>query len=52
MVRAREDGPRFETHDLMCMVCGALPGTTCIDEDFADLQQVHPSRQLTIAERN
>jgi hypothetical protein len=41
-----------ETHHLMCVVCGALPGTTCLDEDLRELEQVHPSRRLTIAERN
>jgi hypothetical protein len=25
---------------------------TCLDEDFTELLQVHPSRRLTIAERN
>ena len=41
-----------ETHQLMCVVCGALPGTTCLDEDLRELAEVHPSRRLTIAERN
>ncbi len=36
----------------MCMVCGALPGTTCIDSDFRELPQVHPSRRIPISERN
>ena len=36
----------------MCMVCGALPGTTCLDKDLRELPEVHPSRRLTIAERN
>jgi hypothetical protein len=43
---------RFETHHLTCMVCGALPGTTCIDGDYQELEQVHPSRCMTISERN
>jgi hypothetical protein len=47
-----EDSVAFETHHLMCMVCGALPGTTCLDEDLRELELVHPSRRLTIAERN
>jgi hypothetical protein len=49
-VRASQD--RFETHHLTCMVCGALPGTTCIDGDCQELEQVHPSRRMTISERN
>lgn len=49
-MRARQD--ESETHHLMCMVCGALPGTTCIDSDFQELPQVHPSRRMTISERN
>jgi hypothetical protein len=50
-MRTREDSFTFETHHLMCMVCGALPGTTCIDGD-QELAQVHPSRRMSIAERN
>jgi hypothetical protein len=42
----------FETHHLACMVCGALPGTTCLDSDYQELPQVHPSRRMSIAERN
>jgi hypothetical protein len=34
------------------MVCGALPGTTCLDEDYQELAQVHPSRRMSIGERN
>jgi hypothetical protein len=34
------------------MVCGALPGTTCLDSDYQELPQVHPSRRMSIAERN
>jgi hypothetical protein len=41
-----------ETHHLTCPVCGALPGTTCVDGDFHDRPQVHPSRRMTISERN
>ena len=43
---------RFETYHLTCMVCGALPGTTCIDDDYQELGQVHPSRRMSISERN
>ncbi len=46
----RED--KFETSHLTCMVCGALPGTTCIDDSFQELPEVHPSRRMSIAERN
>jgi hypothetical protein len=49
-MRARHD--ESETHHLMCMVCGALPGTTCIDSDFRELPQVYPSRRMPISERN
>ena len=42
---------RHETYHLTCMVCGALPGTTCLDGD-QELVQVHPSRRMSIAERN
>jgi hypothetical protein len=42
----------FEIHHLTCMVCGALPGTTCIDDDYQELAEVHPSRRLSIQERN
>jgi len=49
-MRFRADG--FEIHDLTCMVCGALPGTTCIDDDFQELAEVHPSRRMSIQERN
>ncbi len=41
-----------ETYHLTCMVCGALPGTTCIDSDYKELAQVHPSRRMSIQERN
>jgi hypothetical protein len=43
---------RFEIHHLTCMVCGALPGTTCLDTDYQELPQVHPSRRMSIAGRN
>jgi hypothetical protein len=43
---------KFETHHLTCMVCGALPGTTCIDEEYQELAQLHPSRRISIGERN
>ena len=49
-MHARQD--ESETHHLMCMVCGAPPGTTCIDRDFQELPQVHPSRRMPISERN
>ena len=43
---------KSETHHLVCMVCGAFPGTACIDRDFHELPQVHPSRRMSISERN
>ena len=49
-MRVRGDG--FETYHLTCMVCGALPGTTCLDEDYQELAWVHPSRRVSIEERN
>jgi hypothetical protein len=49
-MRFREDG--LETYHLSCMVCGALPGTTCIDDNYQELSEVHPSRRLSIQERN
>jgi hypothetical protein len=49
-MRFRPDG--FEIHHLICMVCGALPGTTCIDDDYQELAEVHPSRRVSIQERN
>lgn len=48
----RFDQDKFETHHLTCMVCGALPGTTCIDDDYQELPQVHPSRRMSLGERN
>jgi hypothetical protein len=30
----------------------AFPGTACIDRDFHELPQVHPSRRMSISERN
>jgi hypothetical protein len=48
----RFDQGKFETHHLTCMVCGALPGTTCLDEDYQELARVHPSRRMSIGERN
>ena len=44
-------GGRRETHHLTCPVCGALPGTTCVDEG-EELDKVHPSRHISVAERN
>jgi hypothetical protein len=49
-MRFRADG--LEIHHLTCMVCGALPGTTCIDDDYQELAQVHGSRRVSIEERN
>lgn len=48
----RFDQGKFETYHLTCMVCGVLPGTTCLDEDYRELPQVHPSRRMSIGERN
>jgi hypothetical protein len=42
---------KFETHHLTCMVCGALPGVTCVDGD-QERPEVHPSRRMSIPERN
>src|ERR1039457_462296 len=42
----------FETHHLTCPVRGSLPGTTCVDSDFHELPEVHPSRRMTISGRN
>jgi hypothetical protein len=50
-VRIRQ-GERFETYHLTCPVCSALPGTSCIDEDYRELAEIHPSRRVSIAERN
>jgi hypothetical protein len=44
-------GPEPETYHLTCPVCGALPGTSCI-EDYQELERVHPSRRMSVAERN
>lgn len=35
-MRTGWDSVACETHHLMCMVCGALPGTTCLDEDMRE----------------
>ena len=48
----RDQRNESETYHLMCMVCGALPGMTCVDSDFHELPQVHPSRRISISERN
>src|SRR5882724_3311526 len=45
-------GRHFETYHLTCPVCWALPGTSCIDEEYHELVTVHPSRRLSVAERN
>jgi len=50
-MRSRQ-GEEFETYHLTCPVCSALPGTSCIDEDYHELVRVHPSRRVSIAERN
>jgi hypothetical protein len=47
----RDRSDKFETYHLTCVVCGALPGTTCIDGD-QERAEVHPSRLISIAERN
>jgi hypothetical protein len=44
-------GDEPETYHLTCPVCGALPGTSCI-EDFQELERVHPSRKMSVDERN
>ena len=44
-------GDEPETYYLTCPVCGALPGTSCI-EDYQELARVHPSRRMSVAERN
>jgi hypothetical protein len=44
-------GGESETYHLTCPVCGALPGTSCI-EDYQELERVHPSRRMSVAERN
>ena len=50
-MRDRQGG-HFETHHLTCPVRWALPGTSCIDEEYHELVIVHPSRRLSVAERN
>jgi hypothetical protein len=49
-MHARQDS--YETHHLTCPVCGALPGTACVGPGFAELAEVHPSRRMTVSERN
>jgi len=44
-------GEKPETYHLVCPVCSALPGTSCIEDD-QELATIHPSRRLSIAERN
>ncbi|WP_439333578.1 zinc finger domain-containing protein [Trebonia kvetii] len=39
------------TYHLLCPVCGALPGTSCL-EGGDELTEIHPSRRMSIAERN
>jgi hypothetical protein len=48
----RVDQDKCETYHLICPVGGALRGTTCIDTDYQELAQVHPSRRMSIDERN
>jgi hypothetical protein len=48
----RRQVEEFETYHLTCPVCGALPGTTCLDEEYQELATVHPSRRMSVAERN
>ena len=49
-MRNRQNG-KCETYHLTCPVCGALPGTSCL-EDYRELERVHPSRRMSVAERN
>ncbi len=51
-MRTGWDSDACEIHQLMRMVCGALSDKTCLDEDLRELPEVHPSRRLTIADRN
>ena len=44
-------GGGSETYHLTCPVCGALPGTSCL-EDYQELERIHPSRRMSVAERN
>ena len=44
-------GGESETYHLTCPVCGALPGTSCL-EDYQELERIHPSRRMSVAERN
>jgi hypothetical protein len=48
----RDQRDQFETHHLTCLVCGALPGTACVDRRFQELPEVHESRRMPISERN
>ena len=48
----RFDRGKFDTYHLTCMFAGRYPGTTCLDEDYQELAQVHPSRPMSIGERN
>lgn len=50
-MRSRQ-GVEFETYHLTCPVCAALPGTSCIDEEYQEMPRIHPSRRMSIAERN
>ena len=49
-MRSRRGGEP-ETYHLTCPVCGALPGTSCI-ENYQERERVHPSRKMSVAERN
>jgi hypothetical protein len=33
-------GEDFETYHLTCPVCSALPGTSCIDEEYQELARI------------
>jgi hypothetical protein len=44
-------GGESETYHLTCPVCGALPGTSCL-EDFQELRRIHLPRLMSVAERN
>ena len=43
---------KFESSHLTCVVRGAVPGTSCIGDDYWELPQIHPSHQTSIQERN
>ncbi|WP_149264385.1 hypothetical protein [Actinomadura sp. K4S16] len=51
LLRAERQDPEYPTWHLMCPVCGALPGTSCV-QDGQEQRALHPSRRLSIQERN